>query len=226
MLLAALLTVVLWQVPHYGRLVLYPFSLLATYAHEMGHGLTAMVVGASFDGLYLHPDGSGLARWSGAVGRLGRGLIAAGGLAGPSMLGATLLVLSRRPPRARFLLVLLGIGMLVSAVLLVASGFGLGFVTLVGTALVLAGRLLPPGWACFLVQLLGVQLCVALFSDLGYMFSEGARVNGELRLSDSAAMAEALWLPYWFWGGCVAVFSAVVLVLGLRHALRGEAPSA
>ncbi len=38
--------------------------------------------------------------------------------------------------------------------------------------------------------------------------------------SDVARIAEALWLPYWIWGGLCAVFSALVLVLGLRAYLR------
>jgi hypothetical protein len=33
--------------------------------------------------------------------------------------------------------------------------------------------------------------------------------------SDVAQIAEALWLPYWFWGGLLAVVSVAVLVGGL-----------
>ncbi|MBK7003394.1 MAG: M50 family metallopeptidase [Rhodoferax sp.] len=40
--------VTLWQLP-YGHQVLYPLTLLATYAHEMGHGMTALLLGAEFD---------------------------------------------------------------------------------------------------------------------------------------------------------------------------------
>lgn len=224
-MLAALATVALWQLPGYGSLVLYPFSILATYAHEMGHGLTAIAVGGRFEYLVIHPDGSGLASWRGDVGRIGRAMVAAGGLVGPSVLGATVLALSARPGRARLLLVALGAGMLLSALLLVRSGFGLVFVTSVGVGLVAAARFLPAAAATFFIQLLGVQLCVALFHDVGYMFSESATVGGQVRLSDSGAMAEALLLPYWFWGGCVAVFSAAVLVLGLRVALRPSSRS-
>lgn len=38
---AALVTVVLWQIPQ-GDYILYPFTILATWFHEMGHGLAAI----------------------------------------------------------------------------------------------------------------------------------------------------------------------------------------
>jgi len=54
------LIAIIWQLPH-GRTLLYPLSLLATCAHELGHGLAALLVGASFESFTLHADGSGLA---------------------------------------------------------------------------------------------------------------------------------------------------------------------
>lgn len=66
------LVLIAWQIP-YGRLVIYPLSLLGTYVHEMGHGLTALVLGADFERLVMFPDGSGFAEWRGDVGRLARG---------------------------------------------------------------------------------------------------------------------------------------------------------
>lgn len=217
--LAALFTVVLWQVPVYGDLILYPFTLLATYAHEMGHGLTATLLGGRFESLTLFPDGSGLAAWRGSIGRVGRALIAAGGLVGPSVAGALLLAASRHARRSRLLLTVLGLGMLLSALLVVRGGFGLAFVGLMGAVFLGAGARLGTQAATFVVQLLGVQLCVALFRDVHYMFSAGGTVGGRTHGSDSAAMAEALLLPYWFWGGLTAIFSASVLFLGLRRAL-------
>lgn len=223
LILAALLTVVLWQVPRYGDLILYPFTLLATYAHEMGHGLTAVLLGGHFDSLTMFPDGSGLAAWRGHVGRVGRALVAAGGLVGPSVAGAALLAASRNPRRSRYILFLVGGVMLLSALLVVRSGFGLIFVGGVGAALVLAGQRLSRSASTFLVQLLGVQLCVAIFRDVHYMFSAGGVVGGQSHSSDSAAMAEALFLPYWFWGAATALFSAAVLALGLWRALKPRA---
>src|SRR5436305_1988951 len=91
LLLAGLITIVAWQFA-IGRQILYPFTLLATYAHEMGHGLTALVLGGHFESLEMYANGSGLAQWTGDLGRIARGLVAAGGLVGPSIAGATILV--------------------------------------------------------------------------------------------------------------------------------------
>ncbi|HEY6814612.1 MAG TPA: M50 family metallopeptidase, partial [Croceibacterium sp.] len=57
----ALLCIVLWQT-YWGSLLLYPFTILATWFHEMGHGIAAMLVGGQFDRLMIYQDGSGVAR--------------------------------------------------------------------------------------------------------------------------------------------------------------------
>ncbi|MCC7382465.1 MAG: M50 family metallopeptidase [Deltaproteobacteria bacterium] len=223
LIVAAAAVIVLWQLPH-GRQILYPLSLLATYAHEMGHGLTALVAGAEFEKLLIYPDGSGLAYWRGDVGRWARALVAAGGLVGPSVAGATILIISRRERRARALLLVLGVLMSASALLVVRNVFAWIFVLAWSAAFVAAWRFLPARAAAFVAQLAGVVLCLALFQDLSYMFSPGGIVDGTPRPSDSMAIADALLLPYWFWGGLVALFSLGVLAGGLWWALRGEAP--
>jgi hypothetical protein len=222
LLLAGLVTLIAWQFP-IGHQLLYPFTLLATYAHELGHGLTAVLLGGDFHSLEMYADGSGLAKWSGDVGRIGRGLVAAGGLVGPSIAGATILVLSRRTTRARVLLFLMAAAMVLTVVLVARSLFAVAFLGVVAATLVVVARF-ASGLAPFFVQLIGVQLCIAVFRDVDYMFSPGAVVDGQQRLSDSAAIADALFLPYWFWGGMTAVFSVSVLALGLWVALRSPRP--
>jgi hypothetical protein len=60
------------------------------------------------------------------------------------------------------------------------------------------------------------------FTDLNYLFSEYAVVNGVPHPSDSAVIAQALWLPYWFWGSVVAAFSLATVALGVGWVGRGE----
>jgi hypothetical protein len=215
----AALTLVIWQLP-YGRLILYPLSILATYAHEMGHGFTALLMGASFEKLELFADGSGRAFWSGEVGRIGRALIAAGGLVGPSIAGATGLALTSRPRLARHLLFALGCLMLLSIVLVVRSLFGFVFVTMFALLFIAFARAAGGRHAPLVLQLVGVNLCLAIFQDVRYMFSEGGVIAGVKHLSDTAVIADALLLPYWFWGALTAVFSFAVLALGIVLAFR------
>lgn len=220
LLAASVLTVVGWQF-EYGRYALYPLTLLATYAHEMGHGLTALIMGADFERLLMYPDGSGLAYWKGDLGRIARGLVAAGGLIGPSVAGVIVLALSRRVERARWVLYGLG-GLMLLTVLFFARGwFAPLFLGVVALGVLGVAKTFPERGAPFLLQLIGVQLCLAVFRDVGYMFSEGGVIDGVTQRSDSAAIAEALFLPYWFWGGLTAVVSFGLLGLGLLVALRG-----
>jgi hypothetical protein len=130
----------IWQLPH-GRTLLYPLSLLATCAHELGHGFTALLLGARFESFALHADGSGLALWRGSPGRVHSALTAA-------------------------------------------------------------------------------ILCLSWLQDVGYMFSASASIDGLPHASDTAIIAQALWLPYWFWGGVIATVSLAILALGLWFAVR------
>ena len=214
LVLAATAIAVVWQLP-YGRQLLYPLSLLATFAHEMGHGLTALLMGANFDHLQLNPDGSGSAVWRGKPGPLAIAAIAAGGLLGPSIAGVLLLALARSTQRARGLLALLAVLLLVCTLLWARNVFGVFFLLSSAAALVLAARYLSDVGAALLLHLMAVTLCLSWFTDLDYLFSPEAVVNGARYPSDSAVMAQALWLPYWFWGGLVAVLSLLVLAVGL-----------
>ncbi len=217
--LAGAAIALIWQLP-YGRLMLYPLSLLATYAHEMGHGLSALLVGESFDALLLHADGSGMAVWHGNPGRVATALIAAGGLVGPTLAGISLLLLARSARFARAVLVLLAALLVISVALWSRNAFGVGFLLAWAVALGLAAKVLPDVAAAFLLHLIALTLCLSWFTDLDYMFSAQAVVGGVVHPSDSAAIAEVLWFPYWFWGGLIAAFSLAMALLGIRLASR------
>lgn len=212
----------IWQLP-YGQLALYPFSLLATYAHEMGHGLAALMVGAQFDQLILNVDGSGLAHWRGNPGRLAVAWVAAGGLLGPSVAGVALLLLSRSPRHARLLLGACAVLILLTVVLWARNPFGIVFLLGAAACLALSARWLPDLAAAFLLNFIAALLCLSWLRDLDYMFSKTAMMNGVPHQSDSALIANVLVLPYWFWGGAVAVVSLALLVAGVRLATRRSA---
>lgn len=219
LLLSIVAIVAIWQLP-YGWQILYPLTLLATFAHEMGHGLTAMLVGAQFDQLLLNADGSGVAVWHGNPGRLATALVAAGGLVGPSIAGIGLLLVARSQRFARAVLAMLALLLMVSVVVWVRNAFGVVFLLSAAAVLALAAMVLPATMARFVLHLMAATLCLSWFTDLNYMFSAQATVNGMVRPSDSAVIAHALWLPYWFWGGVVACFSLVVAALGITFVSR------
>ncbi len=218
LIVAAVVTVALWQVPG-GNYVLYPCTILATWFHEMAHGLMALVLGGSFTKLLIFSDGSGVAYYTGSLflGPVGRALVAAAGPMGPPLAGAGLILTSRSMRAAWMSLMVLASLLLASTVIWVRSPFGLAaipFIGLVVLGIALKGSERIQGFA---VQFLGVQACVSTYRQIDYLFSYSA---GPLGISDTAQMQKALVMPYWFWGGLIAIFSLVILVQSLRVAYR------
>jgi len=220
--LTTLMVVVIWQLP-YGRQILYPLSFLATFAHEMGHGLSALVVGGRFDHMLLHADGSGLAVWVGNPGRFSTAFVAAGGLLGPTMAGVAMLLLSGSPRWSRVVLAALAGALLVCVLVWSRNVFGVAYLLAMAAAFGLAAKFFNDAWASFFVHFIAVTLCLSWFTDLDYLFSSQAVVNGVAHPSDSAVIAQALWLPYWFWGGVLACFSLVCVVFGVWFS--GKSPT-
>ena len=206
---AVVASVVLPRLP-YGRNVLYPFALLGTWAHEMGHGLMAVLLGGSFERLEVYRSLGGVA-FFGGVGDVGRVLVAAAGLLGPAIVGAVVIVYGARPSAARRVLLVLGVVVLVSVVLVVRNGFGIVALGLIGVALAGLGYFGPQLLRIALTQLIGVQFCMASWGTLDYMFTATFVRNGQTVDSDTQSIAEVLLLPYWFWGAVTAVLSFAIM---------------
>jgi hypothetical protein len=207
----ALVSVALWQTT-FGSLLLYPFTILATWFHEMGHGIAAMLTGRGFERLRIFADGSGVAESLRPVDgyRLTDALVAASGPLGPAIAGALLIVASRSPTATRNALAVLGVALILSTAIWVRSLTGWLVLPALGLAIgVLAWRGSRP-WQRFVIQLIGVQACISVWKQFDYLFSPGGTVGGQLQRSDTGAIADVLLLPYWFWG---AAISAAILAL-------------
>jgi Peptidase M50B-like len=217
---AAIATTFLWQIPG-GDYILYPFTILATWFHEMGHGLMALMLGGNFQKLQIFSNGSGVATYAirSTLGPIAPGMVAAAGPMGPPIAGAALILASRSFKAASLSLKILGGFLLFSTLVWVRSWFGLIAIPLLGL-IILAVALKTPRWVQgFAIQFLGVQACVSTYHQLNYLFSYSA---GPLGISDTAQMQRYLLLPYWFWGGLMAVASLVILVRSLQVAYRSE----
>ncbi|MEH2315381.1 MAG: M50 family metallopeptidase [Nostoc sp.] len=217
---AAIATALVWQIPG-GDYILYPFTILATWFHEMGHGLMALLLGGQFQKLQIFSNGSGVATYGirPLLGPLGPAMVAAAGPMGPPLAGAALILASRSFRAATLCLKILGSFLLFSTLIWIRSWFGLVAIPLLGL-IILGIALKAPRWAQgFAIQLLGVQACVSTYHQLDYLFSQSA---GPLGLSDTAQMQRYLLLPYWFWGGLMAIASLVILVQSLRVAYRSK----
>lgn len=218
---AAVLTIVFWRMPGGGYIV-YPFTILATWFHEMGHGLSALMIGGRFDQLLLFPSGSGVAVYSGRLwgGDLGRALVAGGGPIGPPLVGAFFIAAGRYPRTARTSLILLALILGASVLLWIRTLFGMIAVSALGAATLLTALKASPGGCALAIQLLGVQACISVFLQVDYLFTRHAVIGGRPMLSDTGQIADSLFFPYWFWGALLAGTSFFMLAAGLRFAYR------
>lgn len=220
LLTIALITIVLWNVP-FGNYVLYPFSILGTWFHEMGHGLTALLVGGSFKKLEIYYTGSGVAFFSLPAGKQTLGaLVAAGGLLGPPIIGSVFLLSSKRETAARLCLLLFEAAIILSVVIWVRTSIGVLMVLLIGgLILLILWKGNSKAWI-LTVQVLGVQAVMSTYRQLDYLFMGSANINGQEMLSDTGQIASHLFLPYWFWGALIALLSFALLYYSLKVALK------
>ncbi|GMM93670.1 M50 family metallopeptidase [Qipengyuania sp. MTN3-11] len=223
LIIAAALVLFLPQLP-LGNYLLYPFAILTTWFHEMGHGVAAMAAGWEFERLILLPDGSGIAESHsyGEPGRLSQALVGAGGPLGPVVVGALLILASARHRLWRPALYTLAGAILLSVLIWVRSATGLIVLPLVAAgigAIAWRGR---DGFARFALQFLGVLAGLSMLRDWHYLFSESAIIGGRPMLSDTGAIEQALFLPHWFWAIAITALSALILGSSLKYALREE----
>jgi hypothetical protein len=216
LLVSAALTLVLYAIP-YGDVLARPLVLLSTLAHEMGHGLAALLLGGRFERLEMWLDGAGVAHLDlTGFGRIRQGLTIAGGLVGPAVAAALCFALGKSGRGARACLVGLGIVLVAAEILVVRNLFGFVFIGLVAALCLVAGTSLSPNGARWVVVFVGVQLALSVFSRADYLFTRGATNPTGVFPSDVLQMQQVLFLPYWFWGVACGACAVAVLLYGLK----------
>ncbi len=216
LLVSAAITLALYFVP-YGQILARPLLLLSTLAHEMGHGLTALLLGGRFQSLKMWANGAGVSEMDLAgFGRIRESLTLAGGLVGPAVAAALCFKLGKTGRGAHLCLLGVGIFLLVAEALVIRNLFGFFFAGVVAAGCLFAGRRLSPQRAQWVVVFLGVQLALSVFSRADYLFTQGVENPSGAFPSDVMRMQTALFLPYWFWGIVCGAFSVMVLIYGVR----------
>ena len=223
LIISGIVTIILWQF-WWGNYLLYPFSILATWFHEMGHGLTAILLGGNFNKLMIFSNGSGLAQHSGGLwlGRVGRALVSAGGLLAPPLFGAWFILSSRKYKSSHYTLMFLGLIILTSVLLWVRSIFGIFSMILWGMAILWLSFKTSKEIQGFCVQFLGVQAGISSFHQINYMLMNEAVINGRRLTSDTGQIAKQLFLPHWFWASLIIAITAWLLYTSFRIAYKDE----
>lgn len=199
----------------YGRQLLYPFTLFATWVHEMGHGITGLLVGGTFTKLEIFLNASGLAYGAVEPG-WPEGLRAAGGLIAPPLLGALILASARGPKRATIVLWVIAAVVAISVPVWVRSATGFIALPLVALVIALVAFKADPDLRQIAANLLGLLLATDTITRIDYLFSGSATVQGVERPSDVAIIASAIGGPYLMWGAILAVVSCALLIVGVK----------
>lgn len=217
---SVVVTLALFWVP-YGHTIGYPLVLISTLVHELGHGIAAILAGGDFVRFVMFDDGSGYAVHTQVGSDFGRAFISAGGLCGPAIAAAACFVAGRTPTWSKRLLAVFGIGLVLAMVLVVRNGFGLFFCAVLAAICIGIAFRARAEISQLAIVFLGVQLALSVYSRGDYLFMQYAETAAGQMPSDTQQMADALGLPYWFWGGVCAAFSAAVLLVGSLYFLRG-----
>lgn len=200
--------------------IAWPLHMLATLFHELGHGLAALLCGGDFVRLEIFANGSGVATTRSGGGRLSQAVIAAGGPLAPPIAAFGLFLAARDVRYARTALVTLAGLLVLTLALWLRTPVGILLVLAVLVALVLLLRFGSPlavqTGACFLA----IELSLAAFASADYLFSSHADTGAGRMPSDTGQIAQALFLPHWFWGALIALLSLAVLWFGLNRFAR------
>lgn len=212
---AALVFMLLSRVP-FGNFIQWPFVIITTFIHEMGHGLTAIAVGGSLDKVEIYYNGSGLA-FINTVRGWPYAASAAGGLMAPSIVGSIFIMVGRNTRDSAVTFLCLSLFILICCALWVRSSFGLIILVSIGLIFLALSRKSSHGFQQFLVQFMGVHMLVDTFTrTLGYLFTRSVDVAGEMRHSDSSIVAENLIGGHLLWASIISILSVGILFISLR----------
>ncbi|KAA1247312.1 M50 family metallopeptidase [Aquimarina sp. RZ0] len=221
--IVAIIVLVLWQLPYFGWFQ-YPFRLLGTWFHEMGHGLTAVCIGGDFKHLEIYENGGGVAYYSLEGSYLpafiGNALVAAGGLLGPAITGSILIASARSHKSSMITLrVLVGL-MILSLIIWIRSFWGIAvmstFIVLLFVITLFKNRKLE----VITILFLGLQSVLSTYLQLDYLFTKQFERDGTIQISDTQAIAENLIGTYWMWAICIVLISMYLLWKSFQYYIK------
>jgi len=222
---ALLASLLLWNLP-FGGVLLYPCKLIATWLHELSHGLAMILTGAGFDHVLIYRDTSGLAYGASPAGEVGRAVIAAAGYMGTPLWGAVLLVVTPNARLARWALLGLGALLLGTALTVIdlpdGDPFGPWAVGAIGATCAAAALIVPARWRLAIAHFIAAQSCVTSILDIRVLLRPSQVVGGKVTgASDAHNMAAATFgttatWAVWSWALVWLVWSLGVLYIALR----------
>jgi hypothetical protein len=208
---AAIVILLLKQFLPFSGVLFYPFTLLSTWVHEMGHGIAALLVGGNFDHLDINWNASGLADIRGVADfSAEEGIVAAAGLLAPPVVGALFLALARGPKRVKILLWILSVLLFASLCLWVRSVIGWIAMCVMVSVLAFLNIRWTDARRMVLAKFIGILFALDTLSRLDYLFTSTVG-NGK---SDIQRVSDGWGGVNFLWGVTFTVISAGFVVLG------------
>ena len=210
--LAALAALVISIFP----IVDYPFRLMLTIVHELGHGLMALLTGGEFHSFEIAADGSGLAYTAGGW----RLLVIPAGYLGVACFAAVLIRLGRSHRWSRLALGIIGLAMLALSLWFARPG-SLTFQSILNSGLTIVFGLLfgvvflrlafnaPPATIVFVTHLVAIKAGLTAFSDIFSLI--GLAALSDVPRTDAQSMANLTFIPAVVWA-FVWIALAVALI--------------
>lgn len=223
---SVLLWVISWYLPILSYVV-YPLQLFATFIHEGGHALAAVLTGTSVQSLTVSPDTSGEV-YSMGSGWFSQLFISSAGYLGTTAFGAGLLAWMRFGYSSKkALYASAGIVTVLTLVFGIAAPFwnlfanvtfgGMMFTLVSGLAIAAAlfavARFTKPKWANFALAFLAVQ---CLLNAMLSLFTLAFITATSSTPSDAANMAAATYIPSIVWVVIWIAVSIFMISVGLR----------
>ena len=177
----------------------YPLKLFVVLLHELSHGLAALATGGRIHEIRVFPEEGGQTTTSGGYAFV----ITSAGYLGSMLFGATILLVATRTKLAQWLALVLGVGVVATA-LLVMPAEGRWFAVICG--LLLAALVpFPRVVSEFALRVIGVTSCLYAILDI-----KSDILDRRNQPSDATALATITGVPAIVWG---ALWIAIALVV-------------
>ena len=210
--LAAALFGGLWWLGGGSTYYMWPLSIASVYIHEMGHLITALLVGGKVEALHLSvmPDltqgAEGFVRYRIATSRIRQALVSGAGCYSQVLIGM-IFVLSARHPRVSKALLIACTALCAFSLFYADSLVTFAVVIVLGTLAALAAKFLKGGLLQLFMAFSGLAIAATMLENWRYLFSTDD--------SDMQHVSQYLFLPTWFWGGLAFLIGVATIILGI-----------
>lgn len=199
---------VFWHSP-----LIYPVKVFVVLLHEVGHGLAAELTGGDVERIELSSNLGGVC-WSRGGSRLA---VLPAGYLGSMVFGGAILVAAARTRYDKQIAFAIGALMIVLAIWLVRSAFGIAFCLLFGVAMIASARFLSEKSNDLILKFIGLTSSLYAVIDI-----KEDLISRTVPGSDAYAMSKEFFGPPVFWGVLWILIALVGTAFFVRLAASGE----